>query len=112
MVTGSPLYLCFFATSRFAVDSNCRQLPHDGSLIALISPARGLVQAIFTWRMKCSAKASAPALLWALAAGGRGAAVGVAVVEEGGVGFTDEAVGVGTVLVGAEELAGLHVPEG
>jgi hypothetical protein len=56
---------------------------------------------------------SAPALLWALAAGGRGAAVRVVVVvEEGGVGFTDDAVGVGAVLVGAEAPVGLVVAGG
>src|SRR4051794_19084769 len=62
--------------------------------------------------MKCSAKASAPALLWALAAGGSGAALGVLVVEEAVVGVADEAVGVGAVLVGAEAPVGLVVPVG
>jgi hypothetical protein len=51
-------------------------------------------------------------LLWALAAGGRGAAVALVVVGEGVVGLADEVLGVGAVLVGAAELVGLVVPVG
>jgi hypothetical protein len=38
--------------------------------------------------------------------------VGVLVVDDGAVGFTDEAEGIGAVLVGAEEAVGLVVPVG
>jgi hypothetical protein len=38
--------------------------------------------------------------------------VDAVVVDEGVVGFADEAVGVGAVLVAAEEVVGFVVPEG
>ncbi len=116
METGAPSYRCWAATRRLAVASNWLQLPQAGSLIALIRPVCGVVQATFTWPMKCLAKASAPALVWALAAGGietgREDGVGDAVAEVAGgvVGDAEPEAGEVVVLLGGLAAGGASPP--